>query len=60
VIMCLECGNARRRPDPFLDLMLTVKNFKNVEKSLEDQFSFETLDGDNKLSCDYCGVRTAS
>ena len=36
VIMCLECGNDRRRPDPFLDLMLGVKGFKDVEKSMDD------------------------
>lgn len=58
--MCLECGNDRRRPDPFLDLMLSVKGFKDVGKSMEDQFAFQTFDGDDKLSCDICGKRTAS
>jgi ubiquitin C-terminal hydrolase len=60
VIMCLECGNARKRPEPLLDLMLTVKGFKNVQESMNDLFSFQTFDGDDKLTCDYCGVKTAS
>ena len=38
VIKCLECGNSRGRPDPFLELQLAVKNMKNVEQSLEQQF----------------------
>ncbi len=60
VITCLECGKSRRRPEPFLDLMLNVKGSKDVQASFNDQFSFETLDDDNKLTCDDCGKRTSS
>lgn len=31
VIMCLECGNSRRRPDPFLEYLIDVKGKKGLE-----------------------------
>jgi hypothetical protein len=31
VIMCLECGNSRRRPDPFLEYLIDVKGRKGLE-----------------------------
>jgi hypothetical protein len=34
VIMCLECGNSRGRPDPFLEILLTVKGMKDLQQSL--------------------------
>ena len=60
MITCLECGESRRRSEAFLDLMLSVKGHKNVESSMQDQFSFITLDDDNKLTCDLCDKRTSS
>ncbi len=42
--MCLECGKARKRDEPFLDLMIDVKGIKGVEDSLKKLFAFETFD----------------
>ena len=41
-------------------MMLSVKGYKSVQESLQDQFSFITLDDDNKLTCDTCDKRTSS
>lgn len=60
VVICCECQVSRKRPEPYLDLMLNVKGFKNIEESLLSQFSFETLDDDNKLTCDNCDTKTKS
>lgn len=58
--MCLECGNSRRRPDPFLELIVEVKGKKGLEQSLESQFSFEIFEGSNALECEHCFKKTSS
>ena len=60
VIMCLECGKARKRDEPFLDLMIDVKGIKGVEDSLKKLFAFETFDEENKLECEHCAKKTIS
>ena len=51
VITCTQCNQSRKRPEPFLDLMLTVKGNKGVEQALEQLFSFDELDG---VECETC------
>jgi len=58
LITCLQCGNSRSRPEPFLDLPLKVSGMKGVEESLERLFEIETLDEDNKLECEICQEKT--
>ena len=62
------CGEKRSRQDRFLDLGLQLKTpfgekLKGVKESLDTLFEKETLDGDNKLTCDSAkcqGTKTAS
>lgn len=55
VITCTLCNESRKRPETFLDLMLTVKGMKGVKESLENLFTFEELDG---VECETCQSKT--
>jgi ubiquitin C-terminal hydrolase len=55
VITCTLCNQSRKRPERFLDLMLSVKNNKGVEQALEQLFTFEELDG---VECETCQSKT--
>ena len=52
VITCEVCGESRVRTDRFLDLGLQVQGCKGVQESLDQLFTFEKFDGDNKLTCE--------
>ncbi|CDW84271.1 ubiquitin carboxyl-terminal hydrolase 40 [Stylonychia lemnae] len=58
LIICQKCNTPRVREEKFLDLLVQVKNCKDICESLQKFFAFDKLDGDNQLFCDHCNEKT--
>ena len=62
-VTCKQCGNNRCRLDAFQDISLVVNpNGKDDACSITDAIDYylreETMDGDNKVSCETCKTKT--
>lgn len=55
---CEECGVESKRQDTFDDIIMSVRQHKQLEQALGEFFSSEYFDGDNKIHCDSCHRKT--
>lgn len=59
-IMCLFCRSVSTTFDPFLDISLEIKQFVNIEASLQHFTRQETLSSDNAYKCPKCNRKVAA
>ncbi|CAN6470166.1 unnamed protein product [Victoria cruziana] len=60
VTRCSTCGKdsaASSKIEDFYELELNIKDFKNLNESLDDYLSIEELSGENQYFCESCGHR---
>ncbi|XP_049934651.1 ubiquitin carboxyl-terminal hydrolase 26 isoform X2 [Nymphaea colorata] len=60
VTCCSTCGKdsaASSKIEDFYELELNIKDFKNLNESLDDYLSTEELSGENQYFCESCGCR---
>ncbi|XP_058724797.1 ubiquitin carboxyl-terminal hydrolase 26-like [Vicia villosa] len=60
VTTCSQCGRdseASSKMEDFYELELNVKGLKSLDKSLDDYFTVEELNGDNQYFCESCKTR---
>lgn len=59
-IKCLNCNNIRDREEDFMDITVIADGFDSIQASLSSMVQFESMDGDNKITCDICGDKQDS
>jgi len=57
VRVCRTCGHRWGRSEPWHDVCLDVESCDSLDAALRQLVAWETLEGDNAVLCDACGVK---
>jgi ubiquitin C-terminal hydrolase len=54
----MKCKRSNSVFEEFLDLSLDISKFDDIEKSFEDFFAIDNLEGNNSYNCLKCKAQT--